>query len=76
MILEFLFESVETIFCCEFSLRRDRRVDRESERVLYDMQAVVFRRRVGFVLQQPWFLRLIITVAGNAHVFVYAGVSN
>ena len=78
VILEFLFESIETSFRCELFLRRVRRVrrvDRESERMLYDMRAVEFRRRVGFALQQPWFLRLIIKVAGNAHVFVYASVS-
>ena len=75
VMLKFLCELVETSFHCELCLRRDRRVDRESERMLYDMRAVVFRRRVGFALQQPWFRRLIIKVAGNAHVFVYTGVS-
>jgi hypothetical protein len=33
------------------------------------------RRRVGYVLQQPWLLRFIVAVAGNAYVGVYAGVS-
>ena len=75
VILEFLFESVETSFRRELCLRRDQRVDRESERMLYDMRTVAIQRRVGFVLQQPWFLRLIIKVAGNAHIFVYGGVS-
>ena len=72
LLFEFLFESVETIFCCEL-WRRDRRTGHENEYVLYVMWAFK-RQRVSDVLQQPWFLRLIIDVAGSAYVCICDGV--